>query len=258
MECSKAELLLHGYLDGELELLASCEFERHIEECAQCAERLAKEQALRRRISATSLRFRAPSQLRAKIQSALPAAQPGPSAIPPSRLWWGAWVAAAAALFVLAILVARVPAPSSETLLAQQIRDGHVRSLLADHLKDIDSADQHTVKPWFAGRLDFAPWTADLADVGFPLQGGRLDYIDNRRVAALVFNRREHVINLFLWPASDAATHVPQLVHESNYQVVHWSAGGMTWWAVSDLNAAELQQFAALVQTRARRPAEAP
>jgi anti-sigma factor RsiW len=258
MECRTAEVLLHGYLDGELELLGSYEFEQHIEECPLCAERLAKERALRRRFAGTSLRFRAPSELRARIQAALPERGPVPVAAPPRRTPWGFWVPAAAAVVLLAIFVGRGPAPSAETLLAQQIRDGHVRSLLAGHLKDIDSSDQHTVKPWFAGRLDFAPWTADLADEGFPLQGGRLDYIDNRRVAALVFKRREHEINLFLWPAADAAAHGVRLVHESNYQLVYWTAAGMTWWAVSDLNAAELQEFAALVRARAERPVEAP
>jgi len=258
MECRKAEILLHGYLDGELELLGSYEFERHIEECPLCAERLAKEQSLRRRFAGTSLRFRPPAELRTKIQSALPQARPVSAAVSPPRLRGVFWVPAAAAVVLLAILVARRPAPSAEALLAQQVRDGHVRSLLAGHLKDIDSSDQHTVKPWFAGQLDFAPWTADLAADGYPLQGGRLDYLDNRRVAALVFKRREHVINLFLWPAPDSTADAAQLLHESNYQLVHWSAGGMTWWAVSDLNAAELQEFATLVQARASRPAETP
>ena len=254
MECRKAEILLHGYLDGELELLGCYEFEQHVDECAHCAERLAQEQKLRRRFAGTSLRFRAPAELRTKIEAALPVAQPVVPEPAPRRLSGGFWLPAAAAVVLLAVLFGRRPGPSAEALLAQQIRDGHVRSLLAEHLKDIDSSDQHTVKPWFAGQLDFAPWTADLADEGYPLQGGRLDYIDNRRVAALVFKRRAHVINLFLWSAPDTATHAAQLLHESNYQLVHWSSAGMTWWAVSDLNAAELQEFAALVQARASRP----
>src|SRR5262249_31584323 len=122
------------------------------------------------------------------------------------------------------------------------------------HLADVGSSDQHTVKPWFAGRLSFAPWVGDLSDEGFPLMGGRLDYLDNRPMAAIVYKRREHVINLFIWPTEDARPHSPRLLRENGYQIVHWADAGMTYWAISDLNATELQQFAKLVESRATRP----
>lgn len=252
MECRKAEYLIHAYLDGELEIVGNYEFERHIAECAPCSERLEKEQALRRRFADGGLRFRSPPELQSRVETALAREKPVATVELPPRMRRGVWVAtvAAAAMVVVAGLVALRQSPSTDTLLAQQIRDGHVRSLMAGHLMDVDSSDQHTVKPWFAGRLDFAPWTANLSDEGFPLQGGRLDYIDNRRVAALVFKRREHVINLFVWPDPASDTQAPRFVRQSNFQMVHWTRAGMTYWAVSDLNAAELSDFVALVQSR--------
>jgi anti-sigma factor RsiW len=252
MECRKAEYLLHGYLDGELELLGSYEFERHLEECRPCAERLAKERALRERFAGTSLRFCTPADLQRKIAAEIDASESAPAAVPRRRVRWAPWVVSgAAAVVALMSIVTLSRIPSSDALLARQVCDGHVRSLLGSHLNDVESSDQHTVKPWFAGRLDFAPSIADLSDDGFPLQGGRLDYIDGRRVAAIVYKRREHVINLFLWPATDGGTRSPRLVRQHNYQMYRWTADGLTWWAVSDLNAAELADFVALVQNRA-------
>jgi anti-sigma factor RsiW len=159
----------------------------------------------------------------------------------------------AAGLCGVAFLILFRP-DSTDALLVRQVRDSHVRSLLAAHLYDVESSDQHTVKPWFAGRLDFAPWVSNLADEGFRLLGGRLEYFDNRPVAALVFKRRDHVINLLTWPEAKAAANGPHLDRLEGHQIVHWSAGGMTYWAVSDLNAAELQDFATLVQSRANLP----
>ncbi|HLJ11659.1 MAG TPA: hypothetical protein VKU82_10735, partial [Planctomycetaceae bacterium] len=123
-------------------------------------------------------------------------------------------------------------------------------------LHDVESSDEHTVKPWFGGRLDFSPWVGDLANEGFPLQGGRLDYLDNRRVAALVYRRRDHVINLFIWPAAASGATAPRLQRQNNFQMWQWSSAGLAYWAVSDLNAAELHDFVALVQSRADRPSE--
>jgi anti-sigma factor RsiW len=251
MDCRSAELLVHGYVDGELELLVSLEFERHVEGCAACRGRLAKAQSLRARFARGGLAFRSPPQLRDRVAAGSGKKRPVTVLAAQRRAHWWRWLAgAAAAVLVLASVFALVETPSSEMLLAQQVRDSHVRSLLAGHLNDVESSDQHTVKPWFAGHVDFAPWAGNLADEGFPLQGGRLDYLDNHRVAALVFKRRDHVINLFIWPSSDSPTQSPRLTRQNNYQMLHWSAAGMTYWAVSDLNAAELHEFVALVQRR--------
>jgi anti-sigma factor RsiW len=251
LDCRKAEYLLHGYLDGELELIGTCEFELHLAECAPCTARLAREQSLRARFQESRLRAPAPPHLRERIQNALEETRSTPAAGPRPAVRRALWaVGAAAALVVMVKLVTLAPAPSPEMLLAQQVRDGHVRSLMANHLKDVESTDQHTVKPWFAGRLDYSPWVANLADDGFPLQGGRLDYIDNRPVAALIYKRREHVINLFVWPAPAGSTSAPRVAREHNFQMLHWSAGGMTFWAISDLNAVELREFVDRVNSR--------
>lgn len=145
----------------------------------------------------------------------------------------------------LALLVVPVQDATSEA-----VTDSHVRSLMASHLADVASTDQHTVKPWFAGKLDFSPPVIDLAAEGMPLTGGRMDYIDGRAVAALVYRAGPHVINLFLWPAADGKSTKPQLQARRGYNLVHWTQAGMQAWAVSDLNASELQAFAALARER--------
>jgi anti-sigma factor RsiW len=126
--------------------------------------------------------------------------------------------------------------------MAQQVVSSHIRSLQANHLSDIVSTDQHTVKPWFSGKLDFAPVVKDLAAQGFPLEGGRLDYLDNRPVAALVYKRRQHTINLFLWPTpgSDSGARTFSI---RGYNLAHWTRSHMAYWAVSDVNAGDLAEF---------------
>jgi len=259
MNCQTAESLLHGYFDDELDLVNGIEMERHFATCAACAARLARERALRARLAAGSLRYSAPPHLRLKIASALarsgPVSEPARHLLRPRAGWAG--VLAAAALLV-AGLVLVWDRPSAESLLAQQIRDSHVRSLMAAHLFDVASSDQHTVKPWFAGKLSFSPAVSDLEQEGFPLAGGRLDYLDNHPAAALVFKRREHVINLFIWPNDSTRPGPPRLLRENGYQLVHWSDSAMNYWTISDLNARELQEFARQVATRANGPAGAP
>ena len=166
----------------------------------------------------------------------------------PAR-WLGA-AALLAAIAVAALVVLRlVPAGGADNRIAEEVLSSHVRSLLASHLTDVASSDQHTVKPWFDGKLDFAPPVVDLASDGFPLVGGRLDYLDNRRVAALVYQRRRHLINLFVWPGG--AEMAPRDVIQQGYQLVAWSHAGMTFWAVSDVSADDLRAFVRLYQQRA-------
>lgn len=253
MDCPSCERAVHCYLDGELDPSGCVEFERHVTACADCAARLRREQALQSRIRDAAVGFRAPQRLHAKIQSSLDETQSTPARLYGFHASWMKWSAMAVAVVLCGVFtMTRKPAPAMP--LARQVRDCHVRSLMAGHLTDVASSDQHTVKPWFAGRLDFSPWVADLPEAGFHLQGGRLDYLDDRPVAALVFQRREHRINLFTWPSTESKSDSVTLDRLNGYQILHWSAAGMTFWAVSDLNFAELQDFAALIRSRTSLP----
>jgi len=168
----------------------------------------------------------------------------------PTTLRWR-WLALAgslvAAMIVIAVGLSIFSRPATDEVLATEIVSSHVRSLMADHLTDVPSSDQHTVKPWFDGKLDFSPPVKDLSQQGFSLYGGRLDYIGNRPVAALVYQRRQHPINLFIWPSSDVTKSEKASVTHG-YNLIEWSNGGMAYWVVSDLNLAELQQFVQLLK----------
>jgi anti-sigma factor RsiW len=168
---------------------------------------------------------------------------------PSRRRPWGLLALAAAALIVLGAWAAlRAGLAVEDDRGVRELVAGHVRSLmLDDHLYDVKSSDKHTVKPWFLGKVDFSPFVGDFADDGFPLSGGRLDYIGDRTVAVVVYHRRKHVINLFISPAPRSADAGPRAAARQGYQMLHWSRGGMSYWAVSDLNAAELRTFADLV-----------
>ncbi|HET6267936.1 MAG TPA: anti-sigma factor, partial [Acidobacteriota bacterium] len=138
---------------------------------------------------------------------------------------------------------------ATNELVAQEILSSHVRSLMPGHLTDVVSSDQHTVKPWFNGKLDFSPPVRDFTAQGFPLVGGRLDYVNHREVAALVYTRNKHVINVFLWPSSETASKEPRPSTLQGYHIVEWTGSGMTHYVVSDLNEAELQEFIKLLQS---------
>ena len=164
----------------------------------------------------------------------------------PSRhwLWWPRLATVAAGVAVLAVILWR---PSASGV-SQELLADHIRSLMANHLTDVPSTDQHTVKPWFNGKLDFSPVVKDLAAQGFPLAGGRLDYLAGRPVAALVYKRRQHVINLFTWPAPGLPDRAEETTSRQGYNTVSWTRAGMSYAAVSDLNMKELREFAALVE----------
>jgi anti-sigma factor RsiW len=157
------------------------------------------------------------------------------------------WLALAAAIAVAAIVASsflpRLTQPGADQFLATQLIASHIRSLMADHLTDVASSDQHTVKPWLDVKLDFAAPVVDLSGDGFPLIGGRLDYLDNHSAAALVYQRRKHFINLFIWPTTPADSKEQKVVEREGYHLVHWADGDFTYWAVSDVNIIDLETF---------------
>ncbi|MGE5305254.1 MAG: anti-sigma factor family protein [Alphaproteobacteria bacterium] len=250
MDCKQAQKLIDGYMDGELDLVSNLEIERHFQECALCSQAYEDRQALRTGIKASAPYFKAPEELQKRLQSSLRKEAKAEAAV---RLLRRPWVSVAAPLAAAAIVVlALVPllkGPPAEELLAREVLDGHIRSLMADHLSDVASSDRHTVKPWFNGKLDFSPPVEDLAQQGFPLVGGRLDYLNRRPVAALVYHRQKHFINLFIWPATGSDSDVKKETRQG-YHLFHWTRSGMTYWAVSDVEESQLQAFVRQVQNQ--------
>jgi anti-sigma factor RsiW len=247
--CENNERLLRAYFDGELDIVRSLEFEEHLKTCPQCASELREQQILRNSLRAANLYERAPDSLRARVRAALPAEGRAQS-ISTTRRPVIEWLAVAAAILIAVFLGAKVlpdVGSQKQNLVAEEIVASHIRSLQPGHLMDVESTDQHTVKPWFDGKLDFAPPVLDLAAQGFPLVGGRLDYIDRRNVAALVYQRQKHFINLFIWPEEKNRAKPPEAQTIQGYNLVFWSRNGMDYCAASDLNIAELRQFADLL-----------
>lgn len=248
MDCKEAKTWLHSYLDGELDLARTMEIDSHLETCPACARARDNQRVLRGSIHASSLQWRCPDRLRTNIESMVcrELGRPNPRSNIPR--WW---LAIAASLLLLAavswLAQRQMSGQSLNDRIAEQVVASHVRSLLADHLMDVVSSDRHTVKPWFAGKLDFAPVVVDLSPEGFPLIGGRLDYLDHRPVAVVVYQRRQHVINLFVWPSERPNDDDLQMKTYQGYHVVRWNQAGATYWAISDLNASELSQFSHLV-----------
>jgi anti-sigma factor RsiW len=241
-DCHEIEPLLQGLLDGELDAANSLKCERHIASCAACAAAYQQLVLQREMIRAANLRDPAPERLERRVSAMIDRKKRAARFMRPFRgAAWPAAAALAAGLLVFAII------PRGPDL-GEQVAESHVRSLMANHLVDVVSSDHHTVKPWFAGRLDFSPPVYDLASQGFPLAGGRVDYLDSHPVAAVVYRHGAHVINLFIWPERhDGAAPTQPLVREG-YNVRHWTKLGMSCWAVSDLNAAELAQFERIVR----------
>ena len=247
MSCQQTHELIHGYLDGELDLVKSLEIEKHLEQCQTCTQNYEALRGLQSRLRDNSLRFDPPAKLEKRLRSAL-----RKETEPRSPIFRWRWAVAASSLLVAVVIVWTVASiasrPSPDDVLAQEVVASHVRSLMANHVADVLSSDQHTVKPWFDGKLDFSPTVKDLSKQGFSLYGGRLDYINNRPVAALVYQRRQHSINVFVWPATSSPAMNGKASEQQGYNVIRWSKAGMTYWAVSDLNLAELQQFVQLLQ----------
>jgi anti-sigma factor RsiW len=240
---------MNGYADGELDLISALKVEQHLQECHACTGDYRNQQSLSSAISGGSFYFKAPTNLRKRVQLAVREAH---GEEPGSTMFSWRWLSLAVSAVLVAVIIWGFftvrSTTTTENLLARDIVSGHVRSLMADHLADVLTSDQHTVKPWFDGKLDFAPPVADLTSQGFPLVGGRLDYIGNRPVAALVYQHRQHFINLFIWPSANESESGNKMMTLQGYNLVRWNKLGMTFWAVSDLNLNELQEFSQAVQ----------
>ena len=257
MSCELTQRFVPGYLDGELDLVRTIEVETHLKSCAACAQELESQQALRDALRRSSLAYTAPAVLRDRIQSSLRASSgadvQGSKIKWPSLNFWQ--LTGAFAMLALVSIsgwqwASHFRATSSDQRIAAEIFASHVRSLEANHLMDVASTDQHTVKPWFDGKLDFSPPVEDLAGDGFPLVGGRLDYLQGREVAALVYQRRKHFINVFVWPDTRASSSSQTIQPQQGYNMTRWSHGGFQFWAVSDVNAQDLADFVRLLEAR--------
>jgi anti-sigma factor RsiW len=235
--------LIHPYVDGELDVSNNRVVEEHLQSCEACRSAEIRLRAFRDVVRNGAPAYRAPARLRNNIRAAIRreerAARQGFS-------WFGPWVAGAACTLLLVSLVLLQLNRAARNSVADEVIANHVRSLLATHLVDVASSDQHTVKPWFNGKVDFAPEVRDFANEGFPLVGGRLDYFDGKSAVALVYRRNQHPINVFVTPANSETEATPSAVTRRGYHLFKWTRGGLNYWAVSDLNSDELRQFVAL------------
>ncbi|MDQ0141844.1 anti-sigma factor family protein [Cupriavidus necator] len=255
MDCNDVCELLPACADDELGAAESLRLEQHLAQCAACTAELGRLRALRTAVREGATYHRASPALRAGIAAALPAARvpAGGEASRPRWLEWFAWrpavnaglaaLTVASMAFGLTLFLLR---EAPQDAMAREVVSGHVRALIADHAIDVASTDRHTVKPWFNGRLDFAPPVPDMAAEGFALVGGRLDYLHGQRVAVLVYRRNQHPIDVFVLRGAGARKAAPDFdstLTRQGYQITHWQAGGMDYWAVTDASAADLQRF---------------
>jgi len=250
MTCAIATERLDAYRDRELEDDEAEQLRRHVDQCAECASRLAAIGRQSTMLQDALVRYSAPDTLRARIRSALGPADAATSARPAVPRRQAEWMRLAAAVLVTALvsgggayLAARQDMAARST--TDAVVAAHVRSLMPGHLTDVASNEHHSVKPWFNGRVDLSPGVPDLGASGFPLVGGRLDYIGGRPVAAVVYARRQHLINVFSWPDGSGRLTPNVTRTERGYHIIRWSAAGVETWAISDLNPAELRQFTA-------------
>jgi len=262
MICKGVPDLIQSYTDGELDSTQVDGLEGHLRECGECSRLVEAQRNWRQTLREGMTRFTASDRLRARLAVGLAeAAAAGDAERPRLIAWRPLALAASLALAIVTSsgLTAYLSLPGKQDRTLDSVISGHVRSLQADHLTDVPSSDQHTVKPWFHGRIDLAPPVDDLAAQGYPLVGGRLDYLDRQPAAALVYQHRQHPINLFVVAApvnpgsNDKAGDIVGS-SERGYNVLHWTSVGMAFWAVSDLDLGELKEFARLYQIRSAAP----
>jgi anti-sigma factor RsiW len=237
--------MLSGYMDGELDLVHRMEIERHIQTCPECADHVNNGRAVQTVLRSDRLYYTAPAGLEGRVLTAVRTAERAQT--PRSRVFRRpafAIAAFAALLSLLWIVFAQVQHRNREAAVIHQVTCDHMHSLMVNHLLDIPSADPLAIRTWYSGKLDFAPPVFDLTRQGYPLLGGRLDYVNDNTVAALVYTRKKHVIDLFLWPAAEPDSQTLRQESRNGYQICRWTGGGMTYYAVSDLSPQELELFA--------------
>jgi anti-sigma factor RsiW len=255
MTCEEAEVLLHALIDGELDAGHAREVENHIAGCPHCAAALSDYREMSKAVANADIRYTAPPELRRRIEAALPqtVVVPITQAVPNRRavlrgFAMGSAVSALAATGLVAIVLRNDDAERIQS----EVVSAHLRSLQAGHLTDVISTDQHTVKPWFNGKLDVAPPVIDLTAQGFTLIGGRLDYVDARPIGAVIYKRRQHVINLFVAQTSSTERRNARIETLQGFNIRRWSDRGLNYWAVSDLAKDELADFGDKFETAMR------
>ncbi len=247
MKCDEAEVLIHALIDNELDASHAREVEAHVATCPRCTAELAAYSQMREAMTKAELRYSAPASLRQRLDDVLPKPAPAPSNVVPltSRrsLLRGFAMGSAMSALAATLLVAVVARHDDQQMIESEIVSSHLRSLQPGHLIDVVSTDQHTVKPWFNGKLDVSPPVIDLTAQGFTLIGGRLDYVDARAIGAVVYKRRAHVINLFVAQTSNRARKQAKIETIQGFNIRRWSDRGLNYWAVSDIGADELAEF---------------
>ena len=248
MDCTTAQELRHLYLDGELDPAEAPAIDAHLDCCPACRPVFARDRALSAALKLEGRRHRAPEALRVRIRSEIARLAASERRAKPA--FRGGWNPAAIAASLMLAVVASSALTSvywrgvDEGALAQEVVASHIRSLMADHLTDVPSSNQHVIKPWFKGKIDIAPPVVDLAASGYPLVGGRLDYIDGHSVAALVYERQQHVINVLVMPEKASHRAAAESTRQG-YTVIRLARAGMVFWVISDLNSGELRDFVA-------------
>jgi|SRR5579872_2028803 len=248
MSCHEIQAFIDGFVDGEFDLADSSELDRHMHECLDCRALYEGRIQIRSAIRAGSLGFTAPSALRTRVHASMTSIDNVESRRQPNRLLVP-WVTIAA-VFMIAILVGIRWLSFTPNTERAEVVDSHIRSLMVNHIVDVASTDQHTVKPWFAGKLDFSPPVGDFTSEGFTLVGGRLEYINHHPVAAIVYRRNQHIVNAFIWPVRSNSSGFTR-AFDQGYYICETNHAGLYYYIVSDLNADELTKLAALL-TRAR------
>jgi anti-sigma factor RsiW len=257
MDCKHSQEMMSAYLDAELGAADLRQVEGHLASCGTCQAALAELRALQDQIAAQATRHAAPEHLKHRIHAALQAERPRPADAPGQRnrrAWPWAWInlglAGAATAAFAVTLTLYLGQPSANELMEQELVASHFHALMPDHLADVASTDQHTVKPWFAGKLDFSPPVYDLAAHGYTLVGGRLDYLQRRPVAALAYRHRQHIMNLYVWPDAGGRDSAPRAAARQGFHLLRWSQDGMQYSAVSDMNPQDLAEFARLLHDK--------